>query len=74
MGQNFARNGLVMLSVSYAGKNPYSADKTNGLLRVDAFLVNTGTCWPTVGGEVKTGQKDHIIFEHSVTEETDICL
>ena len=27
-----------------------SADKTNGLLRVDAFLVNTGTCWPTVGG------------------------
>ena len=39
-----------MLSVSYAGKNPYSADKTNGLLKVDAFLINTDTCWSTVGG------------------------
>ena len=48
MSQNFARNRLVMLSVSYAGKNTYSADKTNGLLRVDAFLVNTDTCWPIV--------------------------
>ena len=42
-----------MLSVSSAGKNLYSADKTNGLLRVDDFWVNTDLCWPTVGGERK---------------------
>ena len=29
MGQNFARNWFVMLSLRYTGKNPYIADKTN---------------------------------------------
>ena len=28
-----------------ASKNPYSDDKTNGPLRVDAFRVNTDLCW-----------------------------
>ena len=39
-GQNFARNSLVMLSVSYAGKNAYSAGKTSGALRGGASGAN----------------------------------
>ena len=32
LGQNFARNWLLMVSVSYAGQNAYSAGKTSGFL------------------------------------------
>ena len=32
MGQNFTRNLLVILQVSYAGKNAYNAGKTNEFL------------------------------------------
>ena len=38
--QNFARNRLVMLSLSYAGKNAYSAGKTSGVLRGVASGAN----------------------------------
>ena len=46
-----------MLSVSSAGK-------TNGLLRVDAFLVNTDLCWPTVGGRVEP--KSYFEFDETI--------
>ena len=39
-GQNFTRNKLVMLSVSYAGKTAYSAGKTCGVLRGGASGAN----------------------------------
>ena len=38
---------MVMLSVSYAGKNVYSAGKTSGVLRGGA---SGAMCSPTVGG------------------------
>ena len=41
MGQDFAKNYLVMLSVIYAGKTEYSAGITDALLRVDTSRANT---------------------------------
>ena len=41
MGQNFARNALIILSVSYASKNAYSAGITDALFRVNNFGANT---------------------------------
>ena len=40
-----------MLSVSYVGKNAYSASKTSGVLRAGALEADRGyvVCWPTVG-------------------------
>ena len=43
-----------MLSVSYAGKNAYSAGKTSGVLRGDASGANRGYVLAHCGGVVCT--------------------
>ena len=40
VSQNFARNWLLMVSVSYAGENTYSAGKTSGFLMGGASTAN----------------------------------
>ena len=40
--QNFAGNSLVLLSVSFADKNAYSAGKTSGVLRGGTLGANRG--------------------------------
>ena len=42
-----------MLSVSYAGKNAYSAGKTSGVLRGDASGANRGYVLAHCGGVYK---------------------
>ena len=44
--KKFARNLLDMLSVSYAGKNAYSAGKTSGVLRGDTSGANRVSAHP----------------------------
>ena len=55
MGQDFAKNYLVMLSVSYAGKTEYSAGIFDALLRVDTS--GTNTCYVLVQCGVLTSFK-----------------
>ena len=53
-----ARNGLVMVSVSYAGKNAYSAGKTSGVLRGGSSGANR--CYVLAhcgGGELRSEAK-----------------
>ena len=58
---NFVRNLLVMLSVSYAGKNLYSAGKTIEVLRGGAFGANRGSvlahCAPPSMGNFELGNR-----------------
>ena len=55
-GQNFVRNWLVMLSVSYTGKNAYSAGKTSGVFRVGASGANRCYVLAHCGGGGMRGQ------------------
>ena len=66
VSQNFARNWLLMVSVSYAGENTYSAGKTSGFLMGGASTANRRSMLAHCARPPHTGTVSNIFIPYSI--------